>query len=237
MGGFGNSGERNRIHQELADATKKLATRRAFIFQYAVGRHYELKFSGIAQDIFARLRERVDQSVGVVVPDAIRTVTAIYDNLASENPEDWSNAVHGCRRLLKALADALYPPRADKTINSGGKEKTVKLGEGAYVNRLIAFVEEHSDSGSYKNIVGSHLSFMGERLDAIVDAAQKGTHDNITTREEAERYVIYTYMLVGDILSLASRDRAFDTARSIEVDDASPRGSETEPSRSSSIGN
>jgi hypothetical protein len=48
------------------------------------------------------------------------------------------------------------------------------------------------------------LRFIGERLDAIFKAAQKGSHASITTRDEAERYVIYTYMLTGDILSLTS---------------------------------
>ncbi|MEX2166316.1 MAG: hypothetical protein WD852_04750 [Methyloceanibacter sp.] len=202
MGGVGNRFERDKIRTHIANATKNLAQRRAFIFKYVSSRHYELKFSAIAQDIFARLREHVDASIGAAAPDAIKTLTAIHDNLASENPEDWSNAVHGCRRLLKAMADTLYPPREDRIITIGGETRTIKLGDPAYVNRLMAFIEEKSESGSFTNIVGSHLSFIGERLDSIVGAAQKGTHDDITTRVEAERYVIYTYMLAADISSL-----------------------------------
>jgi hypothetical protein len=176
------------------------------MFEYVAGKHYELKFSGIAQDIFARLRERVDVSIGDTVPNAVKMLTAIYANLASENSEGWSNAVHGCRRLLQALADALYPPREDREVSEGGKTRRISLGTNAYINRLIAFVEEKSGSRSFTDIVGSHLRFIGERLDAIAGAAQKGTHDTITTRDEADRYVIYTYMLVGDILSLSLVD-------------------------------
>ena len=50
-------------------------------------------------------------------------------------------------------------------------------------------------------IVGSHLHYMGERLDALFGAAQKGSHATVT-KEEADRCVIYTYLLVADILSL-----------------------------------
>ena len=45
---------------------------------------------------------------------------------------------------------------------------------------------------------------MGDRLDSIFHASQKGSHDVILTKDEADRYVIYTYMIVGDILSLIS---------------------------------
>jgi hypothetical protein len=51
--------------------------------------------------------------------------------------------------------------------------------------------------------VGSHLKFLGDRLDAVFHAAQKGSHAAVS-HDEANRYVIYTYMLVGDILALRS---------------------------------
>ena len=52
---------------------------------------------------------------------------------------------------------------------------------------------------------GSHLRYLGDRLDSVVLAGHKGTHDDIVSREEADRYVVYTYLLVGDILSLLSK--------------------------------
>lgn len=84
----------------------------------------------------------------------------------------------------------------------GNKPRTIKLGPDNYINRLIAYVEENTDSKRFEEIVGSHMKYLGERLDAIFQAAQKGSHDVISTREEADRYVIYTYLVVGDILSL-----------------------------------
>lgn len=200
----GNFFERNQIRTQVANNVKRLASRRSFIHQYATRKLYELKFSGIADDIFSRIRERVDSSIGSIIPDSLQKFTAVYDNLSSDNPEDWSNAVHSCRRILQDLADAIYPPREDKQIEINEKPRVIRLSPDNYINRLVAYVEEHSRSDRFQAVVGSQLRFMGERLDAIFQAAQKGSHTTITDRTEAERYVVYTYMIVGDILSLAS---------------------------------
>lgn len=197
----GNKFERDTIRSNAARAQRRLSSRRSFIYSCVLRRHHELRFSGIADDIFSRIREKVDSAIGDRVPDAAQKLTAVYDNLQSENPEDWANAVHSCRRILQDLADALYPPRADIEKNVNGKVQVIKLGADNYINRLIAFLDERSDSERFEEIVGSHLGFIGDRLDSVFQAAQKGSH-SIVSKEEADRYVVYTYMVVGDILSL-----------------------------------
>jgi hypothetical protein len=197
----GNNYERQTIRTSAAQAQRRLSAQRAFIYSYVLRRHYELKFSGIADDIFTRIREKVDSAIGERVPDAIKKLTAVYGNLQSENPEDWSNAVHSCRRILQDLADSTYPARADTVSEIDGKKKTIKLGPDQYINRLIAFIAERTKSKRFSAVVGSQLQFIGDRLDAVFAAAQKGSHATVT-REEADRYVVYTYLITGDILSL-----------------------------------
>jgi hypothetical protein len=68
----------------------------------------------------------------------------------------------------------------------------------------MLFVEDHSGSVTFNEVVGSHLRFLGERLDAVYGAATKGSHTDINSVAEAERYIIYTYLLLGDILWLHS---------------------------------
>lgn len=199
---MGNALERRTIRGNAATAQKRLSSRRSFIYSDVMRRHHELKFSGIAGDIFSRIREKVDSSIGVNVPSAIEKLAAVYENLQSENTEDWSNAVHSCRRILQDLADVIYPARADIVKNVNGKDRSIKLGADAYVNRIVAFLEEKSASERFNEIVGSNLSFIGDRLDSVFQAAQKGSHANIVTQEEADRYVVYTYLIVGDVLSL-----------------------------------
>jgi hypothetical protein len=199
---IGNTLERNGIRSAAIAAQARLSSRQAHIHTYVMRRYHELRFSGIADDIFSRIREKVDSQIGGKIPKAASKLVAVYENLNSENTEDWSNAVHSCRRILQDLADAIYPPRDDVTVTDGGKSKLVKLGPDNYVNRIIAYIQERADSGRFQHIVGSHLSFLGERLDSLFQAAQKGSHAEILARDEADRYVVYTYLLVGDVLSL-----------------------------------
>ena len=205
--GIVNRFERQAIRASASTQAKRLASRRNLIYQYAIQRHYELKFSGIADDIFTRIRGKVDQQIGQLVPDAVQKFTAVYENLQSENPENWSNSVHSCRRILQDLADAIFPPTNDeRTIEIEGKEKKVKLGKDNYINRIIAFVQDNSDSERFEEIVGANLSYLGNRLDSTFQASQKGSHSSIVSRDEADRYVVYTYLLVGDVLSLHTKE-------------------------------
>ena len=199
----GNAVERNTIRRTVQESSQRLSSRRTLIYGYAARKYYELKFSAVADDVFGRVRASVDASIGVIVPDAVRKFTAVYSYLASDNPEDWANAAHSCRRVLQDLADALFPAVSEtRTRMVNGKTIAIKLGPDHYINRLLAYLEDMSYSERYEAIVGSHLSFVGDRLDAMFKAAQKGSHASVT-RDEANRCVVYTYLLVGDILTLA----------------------------------
>lgn len=199
---LGNKIERDQIKNERLRSQHILSKRKAFLYSYISRKNHELKFSGITDDIFTRIRDGVDASIGNYVPEAVQKLSAVYDGLLSDNPENWSNSVHSCRRILQDLADVLFPAQEDITIKINGRDKVIKLGKDNYINRLIQFIESKSDSERFNEIVGSHLGFMGERLDSVFQAAQKGSHDNIVTRQEADRYVVYTYLIVGDILTL-----------------------------------
>jgi len=76
-------------------------------------------------------------------------------------------------------------------------EEAVKLGEIGL---------HKAGSEAYKKWKITNLAFMGDRLDSIFSATQKGSHKEICTREEAERYVIYSYLLLGDILTLEKKE-------------------------------
>jgi hypothetical protein len=198
----GNNTERQSLRSMISDKSKFIAGRRMFIYDYVSTVYHELKFSNISNDIFTRIRHKVDKNIGSIVPESIKKFAAVYENLHSDNTEDWSNAVHSCRRILQDTADVLYPPCSDKNIDVNGKNRTIKLGPDNYINRLMAYVEENASSTRFQEIVGSHLEYLGERLDSIFKAAQKGSHDVISSQDEADRYVIYTYLVVGDILTL-----------------------------------
>ena len=127
---FGNQIERDRLRRNASSASSRIASRSALIYRYALNTHYELKFGRIADDVFSRVRVRVDSVIGQSVPDAVQRLTAAYENLRSDNPEDWSNAVHSCRRILQDLADAVFPATEEIRVKeSNGGRTEIKLGE------------------------------------------------------------------------------------------------------------
>ena len=146
--------------------------------------------------------EDINKKISKYVPDSVKRFNAVYENLSTENSENWSNAVHSCRRILKDLADTIYPPTENIQKEREGKEITIQLDEEHFINRIIEFITQKSESKTYKKIVGSHLRFMEDRLKSILGGSHKGTHKDITDREEANRIVVYTYLLIGDILAL-----------------------------------
>lgn len=195
---IGNSFERYGLRQLITEKSKKVDQLKVAYYNYALGVFYELKFENITEEIFQKRKLLVDKYLGENLPETFKKFVSVYENLGSGNEEDWANAVHSCRRVIKDIADFLYPP-SDLEIEIEGKK--VKLDNERYIIRLKQYIKGKSDSKNFLKIVGSHLDFIWDRIDAIYKSSTQGSHTKVT-REEAERYVIYSYLLLGDILSL-----------------------------------
>lgn len=204
MPSLGNTFERQRYGTAIQTATHRLTKARSVLHAFLTAVYNQLRFSGIASDVFSRIRQSGDSLINRHLSQSIQKFTAVYENLASDNPEDWSNAVHGCRRVLEDLADAVFPPqRAPFTRSSDGKP--IQVGKAHYGNRLVCFVDQCSGSSTYLSVVKASISYLSALIESCYGAANKGTHDTINTRSEADRYVALTYLLVNDILTLESQ--------------------------------
>lgn len=197
----GNRGERNSLLRQVAELTKKVSQRRHFLCKYVLAKNMELSYTSVIDDILQQNNFALAERLQTLAPAEVQKFNAIYDNLRSDNVEDWANAVHSCRRLLQSVADVVQPPGEDITKEVNGKQKSIKMGKENYINRLIAYIESKTPSETFTNIVGSNIAYIGDRLDAIFQSAQKGSHSAVS-RYEAERYVVYTFLALGDILSL-----------------------------------
>ena len=103
---------------------------------------------------------------------------------------------------MEDLANAVYPPSEEIQRVIDGQERTIILDKEHYINRILEFITQSSDSQSFQSVVGSQLKFIGDRLNSLLDASHKGTHATIVSKDDANRIVVYTYLLIGDILSL-----------------------------------
>ena len=195
---LGNFQERSNAINSIKEYQKWIQKITGNLYNYILNIYNNLIYGNIVEDTFTNARLSVNSKLEKICPEAIRKFVSVYDNMDSENPEDWANAIHSCRRILLDLADVLYPPR-DEPITVG--KKTIKVGPENYINRLVQFIDSKSESETFKRIVGSDLNSSGERIDAVYNASNKGTHNEVD-REEASRYIIHTYLLISDIISL-----------------------------------
>ena len=199
MSPLGNTFERTGLRDIITAKSKKLNKLKSGYYNYVLGVYYELKFGDIVEGIFEKRRENVSKYLSETLPETLKKLVSVYENLRSENKEDWANAVHSCRRVLKDIADFFYPPNNLEIDVDGGKK--IKLDEEKYIVRLKQYIKSKNESERFNEIIGSHLDYIGDRIDAIYSASTKGSHADVR-REEAERYMIYTYLLISDLISL-----------------------------------
>lgn len=163
------------------------------VYSYVSQIYQELRFGSAVESAFESVRNRVDGAINNLVPDAIPVLTTALENAQTNDPEQWKNAAKACRDLVKATADSLRPPGKDVG--------NIKMGESNYINRLVDWISSKSVSKTKSTIIKSDLEHLGKRLDAASDGGNKGTHASVT-KEDASRFIIGTYILLGDILEL-----------------------------------
>lgn len=191
-----NAHERLTIKNTYDIYISLLSTIKGKIYNYVADINYKYKFEEKIITIFEKRQNITNDKLKDICPDFSKQLISVYDNIESTNEEDWANAIHTCRRILKSVADSLYP-----AIENQPKDGKIKLGKENYINRLIAYIEENVKSKSSKKMIGNSLEYIGKYIDSVYNTSNKGTHDKVT-KEEAERCIIYTYILLGDILKI-----------------------------------
>lgn len=129
------------------------------IHGYVSQKELELRFGAAVETAFSQVRATVDSKIADLVPDAAVKLSAAFENAASDNAEDWASSAATCRRLIKAVADALRPPGDDVA----GR----KMGEDQYINRLVDWIATSSTAGSTaRDVVKRDLEYLGSSLPA-----------------------------------------------------------------------
>ena len=151
----------------------------------------ELEYGSIPERIFETIRKEIDEKFMDRCPDAIKKLIFIYEELKTNNNVVYSQIASTCRQIIKDVADSLYPPEPQSNKNDNG----IKLTEDKYLNRLTTAISSNTERKTFRAMAEYTIRF----LHAINDYASKGDHGTFQ-KSDAVRCVVYTYILLGDIL-------------------------------------
>jgi len=165
----------------------------------------ELTYGKIPRDIFKEFKDSVDKKLAKSNPEAITALNVAYESLGdSENPEKIAQVALACRRLIKHVADGLFPAKNERQKLSDGEE--IEVTDDRVLNRLIA----HIDSIKPKN-----LSYLAQEIELLREllhgegSVNQGIHDDISN-SKARKLVLQTYVILGDII-LAEDEKSTKT--------------------------
>jgi len=185
----GNVFERSRLRDDAKIASDKLASYRAETYNFALNVFTKWQFGNIAESIFEKKRERIEPLLVKLFPDINQRLNSIDQNISSKNQEDWKNSVASCRTLLMDIANLLNPPKGQDD-----KDK--------FINRLKDFVSPLISSKTKKKLVKSYFDELKNRIEYTMDLTQGGAHQNRPIKKEAEDVVLYTYLLIADLMDI-----------------------------------
>lgn len=185
---IGNAFERTQLRNNARKITEFMSNYRTQAYDFALNTYQKWKFGGIAQSIFDRKRGRTEPTLQKIFPDINQRLNSIEQNLNSDNSEDWKNAVASCRTLIMDIADILNPP-----VEGEEKQK--------YLNRLKEFIKKGSSSKTKGDVQTAILEELCKRIELTSNLTQGSAHQKRPIKEAAEDIVLYTYLLVSDLLS------------------------------------
>ena len=151
----------------------------------------ELEYGTIPETIFESVRKEVDENLLRICPTAIQKLIQVFEQMNSDNNIVYSQIASTCRQIIKDVADSIYPPQLQPFTN----DNEMELTDSKYLNRISAKIRSDSEKKVFNSMVDYTIAF----LRTINSYANKGDHSTFQ-KSDAKRCVIYTYMLLGDIL-------------------------------------
>jgi hypothetical protein len=182
------------------EAKSVLARQRGEIADYLAETERQILFGQVNSDVFERNRAYVDERLAALAPQALEQFEAAYRRHSEGDAEARSHALTSCRRVLKTLADVLYPPTDETVTGIDGVER--KMTDDKFIMRLCQFAAEKTEGSASRELLVSQIGALGERLDALTRLTSKGVHADVSAAE-VDQCLIQTYLAAGDLLRLA----------------------------------
>lgn len=167
----------------------------------------QLLFGQLNADIFEDNRQYVDQKLGELCPEALSQFASAYRRTQEMNLESYAQASTSCRRIIKSLADALYPCSDKPIMCADGKCRI--LSDDKYINRLYQYIHEKTANSSSSELLLAEVEFLCNKIEKLYGLTCKGIHAEIS-EFEINQCIIQTYLLAGDILRISENQSAMD---------------------------
>jgi hypothetical protein len=112
-------------------AAAQFSRSRSHVYRYAADTLVSLEFGEVAEDIFQAARNVADEFIRSVAPRAAEQLLAAEERMSDGSPESLSASLTSCRRVLRTVADGVFPPKGEPYVDRNGKSRNV--GEAQFI--------------------------------------------------------------------------------------------------------
>jgi len=160
----------------------------------------ELEYGDILSNVFEETRKFVDSKIVEICPSAIEKLTKTYgDVVRGSSSLEWSQIAFACRDILQDFTDSIYRPdylpKDEKPPTREQTKRKLELTLRARTTKL---------KDTERKLIESQIGYLINYFGKLVDLIQKYTHPVRfkVEKEDAHRCVVYTYLVIGDILRI-----------------------------------
>lgn len=156
----------------------------------------ELEFGNVLSDIFEEARKLVDVKLSCICPEVLKNLVQIYnDLLTGKVSHDWKKIAFACRDILQDFTDVIYKPEyLPQGEMAPSKEQTKNKVRYTLLTKLAGSKNEE------RKLIEAQMEY----FDKLTDYINKHLHKQ-ASKEDAHRCVVYTYLIIGDILKLLEK--------------------------------
>jgi hypothetical protein len=160
----------------------------------------ELEYGDVLSDIFEETRKFVDSKLVEICPSAIEKLTRTYGNIVEGAISlEWSQIAFACRDILQDFTDSVYKaeylPKGERAPTRNQTKKKLMFTLRAKMSNL---------RDTERKLIESQVDHLLNYFDRLTELVQKDIHPEgfEVEKEDAHRCVIYTYLVIGDILKI-----------------------------------
>jgi len=159
----------------------------------------ELQYARIHSSIFEEAKAFVDKQLLEYSRPALEKLVASYEKLSSlGSPLECSQIAFACREILQDFTDAVFRTEyLEKGEKAPSHEQTKKKLHYSLRQKL------KGKKNSELELLSAQMDYLNAYFDKLTSYIQKETHPVgfEPTPDDAKRCVIYTYLIVEDVLS------------------------------------